>query len=73
MIPFMFLPFALESAEFGRIALVITGLGMLVFAPLFSAFQGGVMALMKAGWVITYLRLTRAPNESQPLLQAAPA
>jgi hypothetical protein len=73
MIPFMFLPFALESAEFGRTALVITGLGMLVFAPLYSVFQGGVMALMKAGWVITYLRLTRVPHEPQPVLQAAPA
>jgi hypothetical protein len=73
MIPFMFIPFAIESVEFGKIALVITSLGLLLFAPLFSVFQGAVMALMKAGWVITYLRLTRTPAEPHPLLQADPA
>ena len=73
MIPFFFLPFALESADFGRIMLVIAGLGMLVFAPLFSVFQGGIMTLMKSGWVITYLRITRSPREPQAVLQPASA
>jgi hypothetical protein len=73
MIPFFFLPFAIESAEFGRLALVISGLVMLVFAPIFSIVQGGVLTLMKSGWVITYLRLTRSPGQPQPMLQPASA
>jgi len=70
MFPFFFLPFALESAEFGRIVLVITGLCMVLFVPIFSFFQGGVMTLMRSGWVLTYLRLTR-PASDQPEPQPA--
>jgi len=68
--PLFFLPFAFESAEFGRIVLVITGLFMVLFVPIFSFFQGGVMTLMKSGWVLTYLRLTH-PSKAQPELQPA--
>jgi hypothetical protein len=69
--PLFFLPFALESAEFGRIVLVITGLCMVLFMPIFSFFQGGVMTLMKSGWVLTYLRLTRGSAAQPVLLEAA--
>ena len=73
LIPFFFLPFAFESAELGRMTLVIAGLCLLVLAPIVAVFQGGAMALMKSGWVITYLRLTRSPSEPQPVLQPVSA
>jgi len=62
MFPFIFLPIAFESAEFGRIALVLAGLFMFLFVPIFSIFQGVVLTFMRSGWVLTYLRLTRSSN-----------
>jgi hypothetical protein len=59
----------MESAEFSKTAFIFAGLCSVVFVPIFSIFQGGVMALMKSGWVLAYLRLTRPVNEPQPVLQ----
>ena len=73
MLPFFFIPFAMESAEFNKTILLFAGLCAMVFIPIFAIFQGGVMALMKSGWVITYLRLTRSSNEPQPALQEVAA
>lgn len=73
MLPFFFLPFAIESAEFGRILLIVGGLFTLVFFPLFCFVQGGAMTLMKSGWVITYLRIKHSSNTPLPVLQEAAA
>lgn len=73
MLPFFLIPFAIESGEFNKIILLFAGLCSVVFIPIFAIFQGGVMALMKSGWVITYLRLTRSSNEPQPALQEVAA
>lgn len=73
MLPFFFIPFAVESPEFGRTVLVISGAFMVIFIPIFSIIQGGVIALMKSGWVITYLRLTRSSDAPQLVLQEVAA
>lgn len=73
MFPFFFIPFIMESAEFNKTILLFAGLCSVVFLPISAIFQGGVMTLMKSGWVITYLRLTRSSNEPQPALQETAA
>ncbi len=71
MFPLFFLPFAFETREVGRTLLIIGGLFMIVFLPFFLLIEGGVMTLMKSGWIITYLRVTRTSNSPQPTLQEA--
>ncbi len=74
MFPFFFLPMAMmESAEFGSILLILGGFFAVALFPFFCLFQGGLTTLMKSGWVITYLRLSRSSN--MPLLtpQEVPA
>ena len=73
MLPFFFIPFGVESPEFSRIVLMISGAFMVIFIPILSIIQGGVIALMKSGWVLTYLRLTRSSDAPQPVLQEAAA
>lgn len=72
MFPFFLLPIAFESAEFGRIALVLTGLFALLFVPIFSIFQGAVLTFMRSGWVLTYMRLTK-PQSNAPMVAEANA
>lgn len=70
LVPFFALPFAIGVEEFNRMILLVAGVGAVIYLPLFAIFQGAIMALMKSGWVLTYLRLTRS-TKSQPLLQEA--
>lgn len=74
MLPFFFLPMVMmESAEFGRILLILGGAFAVVLFPFFCVFQGGLMTLMKSGWVITYPRLSRSSNVPLPTPQEVPA
>jgi hypothetical protein len=70
IVPFFAIPFALGVEEFNRMILLVAGICAAIYLPLFVIFQGAVMAFMKSGWVLTYLRLTRSPT-LQPLLQEA--
>ena len=70
MVPFFALPFAIGVDEFNRTILLVAGICAAIYLPLFAIFQGAMMALMKSGWVLTYLRLTRN-SKLQPLLQEA--
>jgi hypothetical protein len=67
MVPFFALPFAISVEEFSRAILVVAGVCATAYLPLFAVFQGAMIALMKSGWILTYLRLTRSPK-LQPLL-----
>jgi hypothetical protein len=67
MVPFFALPFAMGVEEFNRTILVVAGVCATIYLPLFAVFQGAMIALMKSGWILTYLRLTRSPK-----LQALP-
>lgn len=74
MFPFFFLPMVMmESADVGRILLILGGVFAVLLLPLFCLFQGGVLTLMKSGWVITYLRLSRSNNMPQIVPQEMPA
>lgn len=64
-LPLVFLPVAFENREFGQALLWIGGAGVLIMVPIFAVFQGWAMALMKSGWTLTYLRLTRPVAEVQ--------
>jgi hypothetical protein len=66
MVPFFAFPFAMGVEEFNRSILVVAGVCATIYLPLFAVFQGAMIALMKAGWILTYLRLTRSPK-LQPL------
>jgi hypothetical protein len=69
MMPIFLIPIVMESVEFNKTILWIAVFSSVIFVPIFAIFQGGVMALMKSGWVLTYLRLTRPSNEPQPAMQ----
>jgi hypothetical protein len=60
MVPFFALPFAMGVGEFNRSILVVAGVCATIYLPLFAVFQGAMIALMKSGWILTYLRLTRS-------------
>lgn len=66
MVPFFALPFAIGVEEVNRSILVVAGVCATIYLPLFALFQGAMIALMKSGWMLTYLRLTRSPR-LQPL------
>ena|SRR5687768_8591417 len=70
MVPFFAIPFAIGVEEFNRSILLVAGICAVIYLPLFAIFQGALMALMKSGWILTYLRLTRSPTV-QPLIQEA--
>jgi hypothetical protein len=70
MVPFFALPFAIGVEEFNRAILLVAGVCAAIYLPVFAIFQGAMMALMKSGWILTYLRLTRSPK-LQPLLPEA--
>jgi hypothetical protein len=70
MVPFFAIPFALSVEEFNRTILLVAGICTGIYLPLFAIFPGAVIAFMKSGWVLTYLRLSRSPT-LQPLLQEA--
>jgi hypothetical protein len=42
-------------------------LWMLAFSPLYALLQGILLTYMQSVWTLTYMRLTRAANTSQPL------
>lgn len=70
ILPFFALPFAIGVEEFNRTILLVAGICATLYLPLLAIFQGVMMAFMKSGWMLTYLRLTRS-SKLQPLLQEA--
>jgi hypothetical protein len=60
--PFFALPFAMGAEEINRTILVAAGVCATIYLPLFAVFQGAMIALMKSGWILAYLRLTRSPK-----------
>ncbi len=71
MVPFLAIPFALESTELNTNIFLVAGICAAVYGPIFSVFQGGILAFMKSGWVLTYLRLTGGSAAQPVLLEAA--
>ena len=67
MIPFFALPFAFSAEEFNRTILAIAGVCATLYLPVFAVFQGAMIALMKCGWILTYLRLTRSQKLQLPI------
>ena len=72
IVPFFALPFAFSVEEFNRTIVVVAGVCATIYLPLFALFQGAMIALMKSGWLLTYLRLTRSPK-LQPLPETVEA
>lgn len=72
IVPFFALPFAMGVEEFNRTILIVAGVCATIYLPLFALFQGAMIALMKSGWILTYLRLTRSPK-LQPLPETVEA
>jgi hypothetical protein len=72
IVPFFALPFAFSAQEVDRTILVIAGVCATIYLPVFAIFQGIMIALMKSGWILTYLRLTRNPTV-QPLPETVEA
>jgi hypothetical protein len=66
--PFFVIPFVIALEEFNRNILLTAGVCAAIYLPLFAIFQGALMAFMKSGWILTYLRLRRSPI-MQPLVQ----
>jgi hypothetical protein len=48
-------------------------LWMLAFSPLYALLQGILLTYMQSVWTLTYMRLTRSTNPSQPLLGSVEA
>lgn len=70
IVPLFAIPFAIGLEESRNALLLFASVCAAVYVPLFAIFQGVVMAFMKSGWILTYLRLTRSSN-LHPLLQEA--
>ena len=71
MIPMVGFLFNRESEpDFESIDKLIRNMNfwMLAFSPFYAVFQGILLTYMQSVWTLTYLRLTRSPNPSQPLL-----
>ena len=65
MIPFFAIPFALiEEIENIRTIIIIASLCLVVYMPILAIFQSVALIYLKAGWMVTYLRLTQ---KSEPL------
>lgn len=69
--PFLAIPFALESIELNTNIFLVAVICAAVYGTLFLILQGGILAFMKAGWVLTYLHLTRSLAAQPVLLEAA--
>lgn len=70
ILPFFAVPFAVGLEEFRNGIFLFAGLCAVVYVPLFAVFQGALMALMKSGWILTYLRLTGSPKLQTLLVEA---
>jgi hypothetical protein len=77
MMPFMFgfffMPMGFMGHDINWVILSVGLLSLMVFLPVFAWFTGWVTAFTKSAWILTYLRLTRSSNASQPALQPAMA
>jgi hypothetical protein len=56
-----------------ELTLLLLGLQTAVVIPVTLALNGIWCAFREAVWTLTYLRLTRAPHETQTMLQPSPA
>lgn len=72
IVPFFALPFAMGAQELNRTLLIGAGICATIYLPLFAVLQGAMIALMKSGWILMYLRLTRSPK-LQPLSETVEA
>jgi hypothetical protein len=64
MAPFFLLPIALvEEIQNINIILIVASLCVVAYLPVLAIFQSGALTFMKSGWILTYLRLTRSPDE----------
>ena len=61
-----------DFESFERLSRNIT-LWMLAFSPLYALLQGILLTYMQSAWTLTYMRLTRSTNPSQPLPQIVEA
>jgi hypothetical protein len=55
-----------DFQSFERLFRTMT-LWMLAFSPLYALLQGILLTYMQSVWTLTYMRLTRSTNTSQPL------
>lgn len=73
MAPFFVIPFGFLEGEPNWTIISLSLLCSVPFVPLMALVNGWAMTFMKSAWVLTYLRLTRAPAAPQPILQEVPA
>jgi hypothetical protein len=60
MIPFFVIPFAFnEEIESIRTIIIAASLCLVAYMPVLAVLQSGILTYMKAGWMLTYLRLTQ--------------
>lgn len=64
-LPIFFAPvFFIEGGELSNSLLWGAGIWMALFIPIMTVVQGIGMVFMKTTWLLTYLRLTRKPEEA---------
>jgi hypothetical protein len=65
LLPLFFAPvFLIEGGELSNGLLWGAGIWMALFIPIMTFVQGIGMVFMKTSWLLTYLRLTRKPEET---------
>jgi hypothetical protein len=71
MLPLFAIPFGFFDGDINWTILAISLAVEVVFLPLFVLIFGWSFAFTKSAWVLTYLRLTRSHEKTQPELQEA--
>lgn len=69
-IPFGFMPMLMLEGNLPSEVLWIAGICFTAFYPIVAVVQGIVLTMMKAGWAITYLRLSPASNNAPVFSEA---
>ena len=69
IVPFFVLPFTLIESDGAGTMLLISGLCLAAYFPIFAIIQGITIVFMKAGWYLAYVRLTQGSGKPQtPML-----
>jgi hypothetical protein len=68
MLPFFAVPFTIMAEnEIPRTILIISGLCLAAYLPIYTVLQGAVLAFVKAGWIVGYQQLTRVSEDNTPI------
>lgn len=64
MAPFFLVSIVMfEEVQRGNTILIVAASCVIAYLPVLAIFQSGALTFMKSGWMLTYLRLTRKPEE----------